>query len=66
MIITESCQHEKIKIAKDFQKLHLKKQLDFSFVNNYFDTGLKAWQENMEKQPVLNQYKQVTYVYMSI
>lgn len=66
MIITESCQHEKIKIAKDFQKLHLKKQLDFSFVNNYFDTSLKAWQENMNKQPVLNQYKQVTCVCMSI
>ena len=41
-------------------KLHLKKQLDSSFVNNYLDTGLKTWQENMDKQPVLNEYNEET------
>ena len=32
------------------------------FVNNYFDVGLKAWQANMDIQPVLNEYKAVPYM----
>ena len=32
------------------------------FVNNYFETGLRAWQANMDIQPVFNEYKKVAYM----
>ena len=41
-------------------ELHLKRESNSCFVNNYFDVGLKAWQANMDRQPVLNEYKAVT------
>ena len=31
-------------------------------VNNYSDVGLKALNENMDKQPVFNEYKVATYM----
>ena len=35
-------------ISKDQDlELHLKRQPNSCFVNNYFDVGLKAWQANM-------------------
>ena len=41
-------------ISKDEDlELHLKKEPNFCFVDNYFDVGLKAWQTNMDIQPVL-------------
>ena len=43
-------------------ELHLKRKPNSCFVNNYFDVGLKAWQENMEIQLVFNEYKAVTYM----
>ena len=43
-------------------ELHLKREPNSCFVNNYFDIGLKAWQANMDIQPVFNEYKAVTYV----
>ena len=51
-------------ISKDEDlELHLKRQPNSCFVNNYFDVGLKAWQANMDIQPVFNEYKAVTYMY---
>ena len=45
-----------LSISKDEDlELHLK-------INYYFDVGLKAWQANMDIQPVFNEYKTVTYV----
>ena len=41
----------------------MKRQLNSCFVNNYFDVDLKAWQANMDIQPVFNKYKAVTYMY---
>ena len=32
------------------------------FVNNYFKSGLLAWQANRHTQPVFNEYKAVTYM----
>ena len=32
------------------------------FVNNYFRTGLLAWEANLDIQPVFNHYKAVTYM----
>ena len=43
-------------------ELHLKRQPNSCVVNNNFDVGLKAWQANMEIQPVFNEYKTVSYV----
>ena len=36
-------------------ELHLKKQPNSCFANNYFDVGLKAWPVNMDIQPVFNE-----------
>ena len=41
-------------------ELHLKRELNSYFVNNYFDAGLKSWKANMDIQPVFNEYKAVT------
>ena len=46
---------------KDLE-LHLKRQPNSCFVNNYFEVGLKAWQVNKDVQPVFNEYKAVTYM----
>ena len=52
-----------LSISKDEDlELHLKKESNSCFVNYYFDGGLKAWQANMDIQPVFNKYKTVTYV----
>ena len=40
----------------------MKRQSNSFFVNNYFDIGLKAWQTNMDIQPVFNEYKAVAYM----
>ena len=46
---------------QDFQ-LHLKRPTDSCFVNNYFDVGLKAWEVNIDIQPVCNYCKAITYM----
>ena len=43
-------------------ELHLIRPPNSFFVNNYFSDGLKAWQANMDIQPVFNEYKAVTYM----
>ena len=40
----------------------MKAESNFCFVINYFDVGLKAWQANMDIQPVFNEYNAVTYM----
>ena len=51
-------------ISKDEDlELHLKTEPNSCYFNNYFDVGLKAWQENMDIQFVFNEYKAVTYMY---
>ena len=59
IIIAEPCKYQKI---DKHLKLHLKREPNFYFVNNYFDVGLKAWQANMDIQLDFNEYKAVTYV----
>ena len=45
-----------LSISKDEDlQLHL-------ICNNHFDVGLKPWQENMDIQPVFNEYEAVTYI----
>ena len=43
-------------------ELHLNREPNSCFVNNYFDFGLKAWQANMDIQSVFNDYKAVAYM----
>ena len=46
-----------LSISKDDDlELHLKRQPNSCFVNNYFDVGLKAWQVNMKAVTYLCQY----------
>ena len=48
-------------VSKDDDlEIHLKRQPNSYFVNNYFDVGLESWQENIDIQPVFNEYKAVT------
>ena len=54
-----------LSISKDEDlELDLKRQLNSCFFNNYFDAGLKDWQAIMDMQPVSNEYKAATYMYM--
>ena len=43
-------------------ELHLKREPNSCFVNNYFGIGFKAWQANMDIEPVFNEYKTVAYM----
>ena len=45
----------------DFE-LHLKRDTNSWFVNNYFEEGLQAWEANIDLQPVFNHYKAVQYM----
>ena len=44
----------------DFE-LHLKREPNSCFINNYFNDGLQEWQENMDIQHVFNEDRAVTY-----
>ena len=55
--------YEALTVSKDDDlELHLKRQTNPCFANNYFDDGLKACQGNMDIQPVFSKYKAVTYI----
>ena len=48
-------------VSKDKDlELHLERQPNSWFVNNYFDVALKAWQANMNIELVFIEYKAVT------
>ena len=46
---------------EDFQ-IHLRRPPNSCFVNNYFDIGLRAWDANMDIQPVFNDFKAISYM----
>ena len=45
----------------DFQ-IHLKREPNACFINNYFVEGWQSWKANSDIQPVFNDYKAVTYM----
>ena len=50
--ISKDHYYRALSISKNkYLELHLKKQPDFCFANNYFDAGLKSWQENIDIKP---------------
>ena len=61
--VTEDQYHCALSIsaASDFD-LHLKRQVDSCFINNYFVAGIKGFAANVDLQPVFNHYKCITYV----
>ena len=62
-ISNDDC-YKALQVPKDNDlELHLKRKLNSFFVNNYFDFGLKAWQANMDIQPIFNEYKAVIYMF---
>ena len=55
--------YQGLSISKEnYYETHLIQTLYLCFVNNYFRYVLKAWQENMNIQPVFNECKAVIYV----
>ena len=41
-------------MSKDeYLELHLKREPNYCFVNNYFDGGWRGWSSNVDIQPVL-------------
>ena len=55
-------------ISEDtYFQIHLRRAPNSCFVNNYFQLGLKSWDANMDIQPVINEYKVISYmcVYLS-
>ena len=61
--IKENDYYTALEISKDNDyELHLVQTPNSCFVNNYFESGLLAWQANMDIQPVFNEYKAVTYM----
>ena len=61
--IAENDYYEVLSVAggTDFE-LHLKRPPNSCFINNYNPFILKAWQANMDLQPVFNHHKCVTYL----
>ena len=53
-------------IIAEHLKLHLKKEPNSCFANNYFKAGLKASQEDISLQFVLIKYEKVTYMCQNI
>jgi len=44
-------------------QIHLKRNTNSCFVNNYFGEGLLAWEAKIDLQPVFNYYKAIYYMY---
>ena len=61
--LSEQTYYEALSISddNDFQ-IHLARQPNSCFVNNFFAVGLEAWEANMDIQPVFNEYKAIAYM----
>ena len=61
--VTEDQYYWALSISADSDfDLHLKRQVDSCFINNYFVAGIKGFATNVDLQPVFNHYKCITYV----
>ena len=56
------CYHALSISVDDDYELHHIRSPNSCFVNNYFDTGLRAWQANMDIQTVFDEYNAVAYM----
>ena len=61
--VTEDEYYWALSVSSDSDfDLHLKRQVDSRFTNNYFVAGIKGFAANVDLQPVFNHYKCITYV----
>ena len=61
--ITEDQYYNALSISSDSDfQIHIKREPNACFVNNFFTEGLQAWKANIDTQPVFNHYKAVTYM----
>ena len=61
--LTEEQYYNALSISQDSDfEIHLRRPSNSCFVNNYFAEGLRAWEANMDIQPVFNTYKAITYM----
>ena len=61
--ITEDQYYDALSISNDSDfQIHLKRQPNACFINNFFEEDFQAWQVNIDIQPVFNYYKAVTYM----
>ena len=61
--ITEQEYYNALAISTDTDfQIHLKRFPNSCFINNYFVDGLRAWEANLDIQPVFNHYKAVSYM----
>ena len=61
--ISKEDYHQALSIsADDDYELHLIRPPNSCFVNNNYDTGLRAWKSNMDIKPVFNEYKAIAYM----
>ena len=61
--ISENRYYKALEISEDndFQ-IDFRQSPKSCFINNYFKTGLEAWNANMDIQPVLNEYMTKSYM----
>ena len=59
--ITEEEYYTALNISTD-KYFHFKRPTNSCFVNNYFVNSLRAWEANIDIQPVINHYKAVSYM----
>ena len=45
-----------------YYQIHFKREADSCFVNNYSPVLLKAWQANIDLQPVFSYYERISYM----
>ena len=51
--------HNALQSDSDFQ-IHIKREPNACFINNFFIERLQVWKSNIDIQPVVNHYKAVT------
>ena len=62
--ITEEEYYNALSISSDSDfQIHIKREPNACFINNFFIEKLQAWKANIDIQPVVNHYKAVTYMY---
>ena len=61
--LTEDQCYDALSISNDSDfQIHLKRQPNACFINNFLEEGLQAWQANIDIQPVFNHCKAVPYM----
>ena len=61
--ISENRYYEPLEISEDHNfQIQFRRSPKSCFINNYFKTGLEAWNAYIDIQPVLNEHKTIGYM----